>query len=108
MGRASASIRSALPVLLGLALLGGVMAVLLLAGGYSPQAAATALWNGSMGSWYAITSATLVRSVPLMLTGCAVAVAFRGGVFNIGAEGQLLVGAAAAAAVALAMPDQGS
>jgi simple sugar transport system permease protein len=39
-----------------------------------------------------------------MLTGCAVAVAFRAGVFNIGAEGQLLVGAAAATAVALTLP----
>ena len=42
-----------------------------------------------------------------MFTGCAVAVAFRAGVFNIGAEGQLLAGAAAATAVALALPALG-
>jgi simple sugar transport system permease protein len=42
-----------------------------------------------------------------MLTGCGVAVAFRAGVFNIGAEGQLLAGAAAATAVALSMPSLG-
>jgi simple sugar transport system permease protein len=42
-----------------------------------------------------------------MLSGCAVAIAFRAGVFNIGAEGQLLAGAAAAAAVALALPSLG-
>ena len=66
------------------------------------------LWAGSMGSWYSITSATLVRSVPLMLTGCAVAVAFRAGVFNVGAEGQLIVGAAAAACVALWLPRAGA
>lgn len=107
MGQTIAKSRSTLPMLLGLAVLAGVLAVLLLAAGYSPRTAAIALWNGSLGSWYAITSATLVRAVPLMLTGCAVAVAFRSGVFNIGAEGQLLVGAAAAAAVALAMPSHG-
>lgn len=59
-----------------------------------------ALWSGAFGSAHALTSATLVRAVPLVLTGLAVALAFRAGVFNIGAEGQLLVGAAAAAAVA--------
>jgi ABC-type uncharacterized transport system permease subunit len=82
-------------------------AFILLAGGYSLGAGLSALWTGSLGSWYAITSSTLVRAIPLMLTGTAVAVAFRAGVFNIGAEGQLLVGAAAAAAVALAAPHSG-
>ena len=77
---------------------------LLVAGGYPAGSALLALWNGSVGSWYALTSATLVRAIPLMLTGCAVAVAFRSGIFNIGAEGQFLVGAAATAAVALASP----
>ena len=45
----------------------------------------------------------LVRATPLMIAGLAVALAFRGGVFNIGAEGQLLVGAIAATAVTLAV-----
>lgn len=63
--------------------------------------AAQAFWVGSFGSWYALTSGTLVRAVPLMLTGLGVAVAFRAGVFNIGAEGQLLAGAVAAAFVGL-------
>ena len=67
-----------------------------------------ALWGGSFGSWYSFTSATLVRSIPLMLTGGAVAIAFRAGVFNIGAEGQLLAGASAATAVALAFPHGGA
>ncbi|MEO7368484.1 MAG: ABC transporter permease [Gemmatimonadaceae bacterium] len=43
----------------------------------------------------------LVRAVPLMLTGLAVGLSFRAGVFNLGAEGQLLVGAAASAAVSI-------
>ncbi len=77
----------------------GLGALLLEAGGYSALAALGALWNGSFGSSYAITSATLVRGVPLILTGSAVAIAFRAGVFNIGAEGQLLAGAAVAAII---------
>ena len=48
-----------------------------------------------LGSWYAFGSGTLVRATPLILTGLAVAFAFRAGVFNIGAEGQFVVGAAA-------------
>jgi len=78
------------------------LAALLAAMGYDARAAMTALWDGSFGSWYAIGSATLVRATPLILAGLAVSVAFRAGVFNIGAEGQLLAGAAAATAVALA------
>lgn len=75
------------------------MAALLAATGLPVLDAFRALWSGAFGSWYAISSATLVRSVPLLLAGLAVAVAFRAGVFNVGAEGQLLMGATAAAAV---------
>jgi ABC-type uncharacterized transport system permease subunit len=63
------------------------------------QLALRALWSGSLGSSYALTSATLVRATPLILTGLAVAIAFRAGVFNIGAEGQFLAGAAISAAI---------
>jgi general nucleoside transport system permease protein len=75
---------------------------------YDPVRAAAALLNGAVGSWYAIGSGTLVRATPLVLTGLAVAIAFRGGVFNVGAEGQFLVGATAATAVALYGPALGS
>ena len=76
---------------------------LLATAGFDVAHALAALLRGSLGSWYAITSETLVRATPLMLTGLAVAVAFRAGVFNIGAEGQFLVGAAAGSAVALVL-----
>ena len=79
-------------------------ALLLMAGGYSVGEGLRALWFGSLGSWYAFSSSTLVRAIPLMFTGCAVAVAFRAGVFNIGAEGQFLAGAAAATAFVLTSP----
>jgi len=86
--------------------LNGVVAFALLslviaAGGHAVGPAMRALWDGSFGSWYALTSATLVRAVPLILAGLGVALAFRAHVWNIGAEGQLLVGATAAAIVAL-------
>ena len=47
----------------------------------------------------------LVRATPLIIAGLAVAFAFRGGVFNIGAEGQLLAGAVAATTITLAWSD---
>src|SRR5262245_2053816 len=89
-------------VLLITALLLGTFA-LLAATGHDVGQALSALVNGSIGSWYSLGSGTLVRATPLMLTGLAVAIAFRAGVFNIGAEGQFVVGAAAAAAVGLVM-----
>jgi simple sugar transport system permease protein len=76
-----------------------LLALLLALTGHDIGAALAALWRGSVGSPYAIHSATLVRATPLVLAGLAVAVAFGAGVLNVGAEGQLLVGAAVAAAI---------
>ena len=70
-------------------------------GGYDPVAAAGALVRGAVGSPDAVLSTTLVRAVPLLLTGLAVALAFRAGIWNIGAEGQLYAGALAAAWIGL-------
>src|SRR5256885_14819036 len=68
---------------------------------FAPAPAMIALWRGSFGSYDAITSGTLVRATPVMLTGLSVAIAFRAGVFNIGAEGQFLAGAAAATSLSI-------
>lgn len=78
-----------------------VLASLLAISGYSVTAALSALWQGAFGSWSVIASGTLVRATPLLFAGLAVAIAFRAGILNIGAEGQLLAGAAAATAVAV-------
>jgi len=60
-----------------------------------------AFWRGSLGTTSALISGTLVRAVPLSLLGIGIAIAFRAGVFNIGGEGQLLLGAVAATLVGL-------
>jgi simple sugar transport system permease protein len=62
--------------------------------GHSPRELLAILVTGSIGSQFAIEG-TLLKSVPLLLTGLSVALAFRAGVWNIGAEGQFIVGAIA-------------
>lgn len=72
-----------------------LLAVSGLAFGHSPAAILGILFSGSIGSSLAI-SATIVKSIPLLLTGLSVVIAFRAGVWNIGAEGQFITGALAA------------
>jgi general nucleoside transport system permease protein len=81
----------------------GIIALILglEAGGYDATAALGALWSGAFGSWYSFVSVTLVRSVPLILIGLGIAVAFRGGALNIGGEGQFYAGAIGATWVGL-------
>ncbi|MFZ5526997.1 MAG: ABC transporter permease [Pseudomonadota bacterium] len=85
--------------------LAAIAATLVLAAGLIAWAGApigpayVALIDGAWGSAFAI-SETFTRATPLILTGLAAAVAFRARLFNIGAEGQLYLGALAAVAVA--------
>ncbi|MEO8294139.1 MAG: ABC transporter permease [Gemmatimonadota bacterium] len=78
-----------------------VLAAGLIIFGYDAPAAFAALWRGAFGSWYALTSATLVRAVPLLLIGGGLTLAFRAGALNIGAEGQFYAGAIAATWIGL-------
>ena len=103
-------------------------AVIMLATGYNPLAAYTALFEGAFGSpaslgrillyelrltdvapspedtaSLAAIGRTLVNTTPLVFTGLAVAVAFRAGLFNIGGEGQFFMGAMAAAWLGVAL-----
>jgi general nucleoside transport system permease protein len=78
-----------------------VLAVGLELAGYDSAAALGALWSGAFGSWYAVTSATLVRAVPLIIIGLGLALSFRAGAFNIGGEGQFYAGAIAATWIGL-------
>ncbi len=81
-------------VLLGLA----IGAILLLASGANPLEAYGALLKGAFGTPVAVQR-TLEKATPLIFSGLAVAFAFKAGLFNIGAQGQLLVGAVVAAFV---------
>ncbi|HKB78703.1 MAG TPA: ABC transporter permease [Thermoanaerobaculia bacterium] len=72
-----------------------VLAFCGLALGHAPAELLRVAIRGSVGSPFALQG-TIVKSIPLLLTGLSVAVAFRAGVWNIGAEGQFIVGALAA------------
>lgn len=62
-----------------------------------------ALFSGSLGSVSSI-SETLTAATPLTLAGLGIALGFRAGLFNIGAEGQLMIGGMAAVAVGFSLP----
>ncbi len=71
-------------------------ALLLIASGSNPITAYSALLKGAFGSPIAVQR-TLEKATPLIFSGLAVAFAFKAGLFNIGAQGQLLIGAVVAA-----------
>ncbi|SHF52998.1 ABC transporter permease [Ornithinibacillus halophilus] len=77
-------------------------AIIMLLSGYNPIEGYSALWRGAFGDAFTIGE-TIRRTTPLILTGLAVAFAFRSGLFNIGAEGQVIVGWLAAVWVGLAI-----
>jgi len=81
-----------------------VIAVLFRALGVDPIVAYQRIFRGAFGSLYGL-SETTVKAIPLMLVGLGLTIAFRAQVYNIGAEGQLLVGATCATGLALACPD---
>lgn len=76
--------------------------VIALAGG-DPLYAYIGLFQGAFGTPRA-WSETFVWATPYIFAGLAVALAFKGGLFNIGAEGQLAFGAVAAAWIGYALP----
>lgn len=73
-------------------------AIILMLSGADPIQAYSALIQGSFGSMTAL-GRTLEKATPLIFSGLAVAFAFKAGLFNIGAQGQLLFGALAAAII---------
>ena len=75
-------------------------AVMLAAVDINPVEVYAAMFRGAFGSWRDFTE-TLVKAIPLILTSLGVAVAFKLKFWNIGAEGQLVLGGIAASAVAL-------
>ncbi len=72
--------------------------------GVDPIFAYQRIFVGGFGSLYGL-SETLTKSIPLMLAGVGLALAFRARVYNIGAEGQLLMGAIVGGGIALNFGD---
>jgi len=81
----------------------GIGAAVLTTIGVDALAVYRVILTDPLADVYGITE-ILVRSVPLILIALGIAVAFRSGILNIGAEGQMQIGIIAAAAVAIALP----
>ncbi len=89
----------------GVAALAAVVAgaLVLLAIGASPLATYVVIFTGPLRDLFGLTE-ILVRAVPLTLVALGIAISFRSGILNIGAEGQLMLGVLAATAASLALP----
>lgn len=77
-----------------------VAAIVLAIAGYNPIHAIVTLFKGIF-SKPAYISNVIIKSTPIILTGLSVAFAFKTGLFNIGAEGQYIVGAIASTIVGM-------
>ncbi len=80
-----------------------VVGVMFVALGVNPFFAYASILRGAFGSLYSL-SETVTKAIPLILTGVGLTLAFRARFYNIGAEGQLLVGAVCATGLALLCP----
>ena len=78
----------------------------MLVAGTNPIAGFAALARGSLGGPHQLAE-TLVQATSLLFPALAVAFAFRAGFFNIGAEGQLVMGGLAAGVVGAIVPGPG-
>ena len=98
--RLTAFISSILSV--GLALC--ITAIIFLSYRVNPLEAYRRILFSAFGSWHGF-SETIVKAIPLMVCGAGLTLAFRAKLWNIGAEGQLLIGAISSSWVALSFPD---
>jgi simple sugar transport system permease protein len=91
------------------ALLTGLLfvALIILPTGQSPLVIASTMLNGAFGSWELIARA-LTTLAPLLLCACGLAFTFNSGLYNLGVEGQVLIGAIFTTALVRALsPDGG-
>jgi len=79
-------------------------AIVLKAVGADPIATYITIFTGPFQDLFGV-SEVLVRAVPLILVALGISIAFRAGMINIGAEGQILMGILASTATALALPN---
>lgn len=90
------------PFMVTLALAFLAVSILLLLFGVNPIVAFQAMWDGAFGSQNT-TAETLVKATPILFVAIGITIAFRGGVVNIGGEGQMIAGALAGVAITLAI-----
>ncbi len=91
-------------VIVGFSLIAALLvALVLLSIGASPLQTYKTILTGPLSDLFGVTE-VLVRAVPLLLVGLGIAISFRSGIINIGAEGQIQMGVIASTAVALALP----
>lgn len=93
-----------LPLLLALLAALLVASVLLIAMNANPAAAVMSMAQGAFGTENA-TAETLVKAIPILFVAIGICIAFRGGVINIGGEGQMITGAVAGTTAALALSE---
>lgn len=79
-------------------------AIFILINGMNPIEVYTKMFLGAFGSNFGL-SETIVKSIPLLLCGLGVAIAYKISIYNIGAEGQFLLGAIGATAVTIFLPN---
>lgn len=79
-------------------------ALFILFNGMNPITVYAKMLDGAFGSAFGF-SETLVKAIPLLLCGLGVAIAYRISIWNIGAEGQFLLGAIGATAVTIYFPN---
>jgi ABC-type uncharacterized transport system permease subunit len=89
-----------LPSLIALALAILTASLLLIALDANPIVAFAAMWDGAFGSENKIAE-TLVKATPILFVAIGITVAFRGGIINIGGEGQMITGAIVGTTVTL-------
>jgi simple sugar transport system permease protein len=102
-GAAAKVAASLLPAALAILVALAVASLLILADGQAPLHVYRLFFAGTWGNPYGVGQ-VLFKATPLVFTGLSVALAFHAGLFNIGAEGQLVLGAFATGLAGAALP----
>jgi len=96
------SLRNSIPQIVAIIAAFLIGAIVLLATGFSPLEAYGAMLIGAIGDIYGIGQ-TLTQATPILFTALAFLLSFKCGLFNLGAEGQLLIGGFFAAVVGISL-----
>lgn len=100
LSRLTISLRNSIPQIVAVLAAFLIGAIILFATGHSPLEAYGALLTGAFGDLYGIGQ-TLTQATPILFTALAFLLAFKCGLFNLGAEGQLIIGGFFAAVVGI-------